>query len=310
VLEWCHLSNRLGRSTLKRSNRLILLIGVFLAIVAFIGIVLLLSQPTTPGNGGTTEVTDVTVVIATVNIPIGTIVIADMVRDQKVPLAEAHALRVQASTLAIGQTARKDIFAGQQILTTDFISSGTTADISVPPGKRAIALQVDQITGVGTLIKPGDYVDVVIGLTSSSFPVVTVNPDDQSITVVAGLNGTSVKLLLQNLQVIATLLPPAPAPAQGAPAADPGTALTGQQELVIVAATAEQIEVLKFIQMDANVSLVLRSTADYQERDPVTDEVILPVDEITTGVILKTLIDTYGVITPQLIEFIVPTPAP
>jgi hypothetical protein len=38
--------------------------------------------------------------------------------------------------------------------------------------------------------------------------------------------------------------------------------------------------------------------------------VILPVDEITTGVILKTLIDTYGVITPQLIEFIVPTPAP
>jgi pilus assembly protein CpaB len=289
---------------------LILLIGVFLAIVAFIGIVLLLSQPTTPGNGGTTDPTEVNVVIATENIPIGTIVTAEMVRDEMVPLAEAHALRVQAASLAIGNTARKDIFAGQQILTTDFTSSGRQAELSVPPGKRAFGIQVDQISGVGTLIKPGDYVDVVIGLTSSSFPVVTVNPNDQSITVVAGLNGTSVKLLLQNLQVIGTLLPPAPAPAQGAPAATPGTALTGQQELVILAATAEQIEVLKFIQMDANVSLVLRSIKDYQERDPVTGEVIIPVDEITTGVILKTLIDKYGVITPQLIEFIVPTPAP
>ena len=295
---------------MKRSNRLILLIGVFLAIVAFIGIVLLLSRPAQDGTGGGPEVVDANIVIATVDIPIGTIVTADMVRDEKVSPTVASAVRVQAASLAIGQTARRTILSGQQILTTDFTSSGAVADISVPPGKRAFGLQVDQITGVGTLIKPGDYVDVVIGLTSSSFPVVTVNPDDQSITVVAGLNGTSVKLLLQNLQVIATLLPPVPAPAQGAPAADPGTALTGQQELVIVAATAEQVEVLKFIQMDANVSLVLRSTADYQERDPVTDEVILPVDEITTGVILKTLIDTYGVITPQLIEFIVPTPVP
>jgi len=308
VLEWCHLSNRLGRSTLKRSNRLILLIGVFLAIVAFIGIVLLLSTPTTPGNGGGTgEVVDVNVVIATVDIPIGTIVTADMVRDEKVSPTVASAIRVQAASLAIGQTARRNILFGQQILTTDFTSSGTTADISVPPGKRAFGLQVDQVTGVGTLIKPGDYVDVVIGL---KFQVVTINPDDQSITVVEAVDGQSVKLILQNLQVIATLLPPAPAPAQGAAAATPGTALTGQQELVIVAATAEQIEVLKFIQLDANVSLVLRSTADYQERDPVTNEVILPVDEITTGIVLRSLIDNYGVLTPQIVEAILPTPAP
>ena len=295
---------------MKRSNRLILLIGVFLAIVAFIGIVLLLSQPQPDGNGPGTPVTKATVVVADVNIPIGTIVTDDMISQREVNTVDAPVTRIALEGIAIGSVARKDIFANEILLQEDFTGRRTADDISVPPGKRAFALQVDQITGVGTLIKPGDYVDVVIGLTSSSFPVVTVNPDDQSITVVAGLNGTSVKLLLQNLQVIATLLPPAPAPAQGAPPADPGTALTGQQELVIVAATAEQVEILKFIQMDANVSLVLRSTADYQERDPVTDEVILPVDEITTGVILKTLIDTYGVITPQLIEFIVPTPAP
>jgi pilus assembly protein CpaB len=293
---------------LKRSNRLILLIGVFLAIVAFIGIVLLLSQPQPDGNGGGTgEVVDVNVVIATVDIPVGTIVTADMVRDELVSPTVASALREQAANLVIGKTARRNILFGQQILTTDFTGQRAPDEISVPPGKRAIALEVNQVTGVGTLIKPGDYVDVVVGL---NFQVVTVNPDDQSITVVEAVDGQSVKLILQNLQVIATLLPPAPAPAQGAPAASPGTALTGQQELVIVAATAEQIEVLKFIQLEANISLVLRSTADYQERDPVTNEVILPVDEITTGIVLRSLIDNYGVLTPQIVEAILPTPAP
>ena len=38
MLQWCHLSpGSPGRRTLKRSNRLILLIGLFLAVVAFVG---------------------------------------------------------------------------------------------------------------------------------------------------------------------------------------------------------------------------------------------------------------------------------
>ena len=296
---------------MKRSNRLILLIGVFLAIVAFIGIVLLLSQPGTDnggtGNGGT-PVT-VTIVVAKVDIPLGTIVTAEMINEQKVDATQADATRVQSKTLAIGRVARRNILTGQQLLNSDFSGGGLATDVVVPPGKDAISLQVDQVTGVGTLIQPGDYVDVVIGLSSSSFPVVSVNPTDQSITVVQGLNGTSVKLILQNLQVLNTLLPPPPTTAQGAAAPSSGTALTGQQELVIVAGTANQMEVLKFVQMDANVSLVLRSAFDYQERD-ADGNVVLPVDQITDGVILKSLIDKYGVLTPQLIEAILPTPAP
>ena len=74
-----------------------------------------------------------------------------------------------------------------------------------------MALQVDQVSGVGTVIKTGDYVDMVVGLTADKFPVITVAPGDSAITVVAGLNGTSVKLLLQGLQVMGALLPPPPA---------------------------------------------------------------------------------------------------
>ena len=294
---------------MKRSNRLILLIGVFLAIVAFIGVVLLLS-----GGGGSTPppetVTKTKIVKAVVDIPLGTIVTADMVTEEEVNIADPPAGAVHLTASAIGRTVRTNVLTGQVILESTFTGSPTAVDIQVPPGGRAFPLQVDQITGVGTLIKPGDYVDVVIGLTSSNFPVVTVNPDDQSITVVQGLNGTSVKMLLQSLQVIQTILPPPPTDANGVPQTSTGVVLNGQQEIVIISGTANQIEVLKYIQMDANVSLVLRSAADFQERDPVTNAVIIPVDEITDGVILKSLIDKYGVLRPQLIEAILPTPAP
>ena len=85
-----------------------------------------------------------------------------------------------------------------------------------PPGLRAIAVQVDQVTGVGTVIKTGDYVDMVAGVTGDKFPVITVNPADDSVTVVSGLNSTSVKILLQGMQVLGTLLPPAAQTADGA----------------------------------------------------------------------------------------------
>ena len=296
---------------MKRSNRLILLIGVFLAIVAFIGIVLLLSSP--GGGGGTSqqpEVTKVKIVKAVVDIPLGTIVTAEMLKEEEVNQVDAPTADIHLAGSAIGRVVRVNVLTGQILSQSTFTGDPTAKDIQVPPGGRAFPLQVDQITGVGTLIKPGDYVDVVIGLTSSSFPIVTVNPTDQSITVVQGLNGDSVKLLLQSLQVIQVILPPPPTDANGVPQTSGGVVLNGQQEIVIVSGTANQIEVLKFLQMDANISLVLRSAADFQERDAVTHAVIIPVDEITDGVILKTLIDKYGVIRPQLIEAILPTPTP
>ena len=63
---------------MKRSNRLVLLVGVFLAIVAFVGI-LLISQ----GDGRRTvrplPPTELPTVIATQDIPLGTAIRADQV---------------------------------------------------------------------------------------------------------------------------------------------------------------------------------------------------------------------------------------
>ena len=131
----------------------------------------------------------------------------------------------------------------------------------------------------------------------------------ESCSVVAGLNGTSVKLLLQGMQVLGTLLPPPTAqaaPAEGQPSAQPGTALNGQQEIVALEVDAQMAEVIKFAQVAGNISLILRSADDFI--DPTTGLPLEtpPLPDETTGIILKTLVDRYGVLPPELIETVLP----
>ena len=166
------------------------------------------------------------------------------------------------------------------------------------------------MTGVGTVIKTGDYVDMVVLFPPDQFPVITANTQDNSFTVVAGLNGTSVKLLLQGMQVLGTLLPPTPPPAQaqeGQPQTPSGTSLQeGQHEIVALEVDAQMVEVIKFAQVAGNISLVLRSADDF--RDPTTGLPLEtpPLPDETTGIILKTLVDRYGVLPPELIETVLP----
>ena len=70
---------------MKRSNRLVLLVGVFLAIVAFVGILLLVRQPATPS----TEVkTTGPVVVATTDIPLSTRIAAAWFGSSVAPVGE------------------------------------------------------------------------------------------------------------------------------------------------------------------------------------------------------------------------------
>jgi pilus assembly protein CpaB len=290
---------------LKRSNRLVLLIGVFLAVVAFVGIAIILSGP--GGGTGTPQasiVTSLPTVLAIQDIPLGVVIKAEMLKtDPKNIDTERKVGAFADPSLVVGQVVRRKITSGAQLEAADFIEH--PGQIDVPAGKLAMAIQVDQVSGVGTLIKTGDYVDMVVGLTGDKFPVVTLNPQDKSITVVAGLNSTSVKLLLSGMQVLGTLLPPAPAAAEAAPApsGQPSAALTGGQELVLVSVDAQQAEVIKFAQLDGSITLALRSPADFVDEN---GNPIVNIPAGTTGITLKNLVDAYGVIRPQLVEAILP----
>ena len=296
---------------MKRSNRLVLLIGVFLAVIAFVGIALLLSSSRTPPPE-TVAPKELPTVLAVRDIPLGVVVTADMLDVQSRQIDQRKTTAFTSKELIIGQVARRPIVTGAQLEAADFDTSTTgCGTIDVPPTLRAMSVQVDQVSGVGTIINTGDYVDMLVGFTGDKFPVVTLNPTDQTITAVGNLNGTSVKLLLEGMQVLCRQLPPPPAPAQGQAqqgtttggTSNPQTSLNGQQEIVILGVTPTQSEVIKFAQLDGSISLVLRSRKDFVDEN---NNPVIPPPSGSKGITLKKLTVDFAVPIPELVEAILP----
>ncbi len=299
---------------MKRSNRLILLIGVFLAVVTFVGIVLILGSGGRSGSGTPQTPTELPTVFATTDIPLGTVIRADMLKTEARPVTSRDTTAFQDPSLVIGKVVRTNVVEGKQLTAADFTSSQAPTTIDCPPTLRCMAITTDQHAGVGTLIRTGDYVDLVVAFQMN---IITVDPDTGAPTAAPEVTGDTAKLLLQGAQVVGTLLPPVPPPAEGGPpAGEAGTPLSGQQEIVVVAVTAQQAEVIKFAQVHDQfdniaftgthppISLVLRSPGDF--RDPTTQDPIVPVPDSTTGITLSILVDEYGVLIPEVLEATLP----
>ena len=307
---------------MKRSNRLVLLVGALLAVVAFVGVVLLLN----PNSGGTngaspspTAPTTATVVKATVAIAAGTTVTPEMVTLSTVPIGAITPNSLQDTGLAIGMTVRRQVAAGAQLTADYFVDLGATTDVSqnLPTGLRAVAVQVDQVTGVGTLIHTGDYVDVIIAVKWKTGETAGQGTNVMPGAPIPDKEDRSVKMVIQSVKVVGTLLAPAvlpeATPANGQPAASatpspvsqPTVTLNGQSELVIIAVTADQAEAVRFAQLYGDpIELALRSPKDYIAVDAAGSPIpgaspVIPAFEKTTGVILKELIDKWGVLPPN-----------
>jgi len=282
----------------RRTSRLVLLLGIFLAALTFVVVLFLSNGPNnTPTPQASLPPTQLPVVVAASDIPLGTVVTEDLftTRTIAVPSIETNALGDISQ--AVGKTTRTNITAGQQVHSTDFQSRAVP--LTVPAGKRAFPVQVNELTGVLNLLDVGDTVDLIISLRGDAFPVVQVL-DDGSVTVVSGINPLSVKLplLLQDIQIIGVLDAPAPAPAEGqaAPAASQKPTITGANKLLVLAVTPQQAEVLLFARTTGTLDAILRPPSDAGQ----TTE--------TTGIILKTLVDVYKILPPEIVQVPIPTP--
>ena len=106
---------------MKRSNRLVLLVGVFLAIVAFVGILLLVRTPATQAP---TVATDGPVVVATTDIALSSRIREDQVTTKKVPLTAILPGAFTDPSQVIGQIARQPVGTGGQV-TASTLNGGT-----------------------------------------------------------------------------------------------------------------------------------------------------------------------------------------
>jgi Flp pilus assembly protein CpaB len=282
---------------------MILLIGVLLAVVAFVGIIVVFNTKSPDAGTPARKMSDV--VIATRDIPLGEVVVKDAVGTKQVPDDEVTPDEFTDPGKVIGQVARQNITNGATVLQSMFTGTGAPViGSSLPTGMRAMPVRVDAITGVGSLILPGDRVDVVVTL---DIKMVLFNPGDPGASIPptldqnAALQGNSSKVILQNVEVRAVLGAGGGIATTGAGAVD----LATNQQVVILGLTPQQAEVLEFVGQGAltkggqgaisNITLVLRSPLDKSAPDVKT-----------TGIVLKNLITDYGVLPPALLEASLP----
>lgn len=141
------------------------LLGAILVYVAF---------SRSSGSGGVTGADQVPVVVAKTDIAARTKITASMVQVKLVRTDDASSQAFADTADAVGKITRFPITANEQVISSKVVdlsgnaspSSGSVAgkslSFTVPPGQRAIAVNVTEVAQVGGLLLPGDYVDVLI----------------------------------------------------------------------------------------------------------------------------------------------------
>jgi Flp pilus assembly protein CpaB len=301
----------------KRSNRLVILVGLLLAVLAFVAIIIVL-------NGkGTTEETKrtVSVLVAKQDIAIGDSLTPDLVEVKQVDADAVVATRIPDPSLLTGRPALFAVVQGQQVTEEAAGISTTTSNINIEgqlqPGEKAIAFQVDRVTGLDFLLQPGDHIDIVMAQdvqpvqeTQDSLTARKTDPTLQPrYELVNGLNNVrTVKTILQDrriLYVSATRIRGvATENASPTPAGQAGGQNQAQFEVVVIvfAGTDQDAELIKFAQNNLGEQGAL--TAILRDTDDPDHEVV------TTGITLDRLIKLYGVPLPNVVVLPTQSPAP
>lgn len=291
---------------MKRSNRLVILVGVLLAVLAFVGIVILLNST---GQGpNVAEPTTVQVLVADRDLEIGETVTADDVTVTEVeegnvvgnPIGDESAIPARPLIYPIpaGSQVPQDAFGGAIGL--------TCIECQLEAGEKAIAFEVDRVTGLDFLIQPGDHVDIVLAQTVQVLqPTVdTVNSprNEQRFETIPGLeNARSVKTILQDRRVLFVsarnvAVQPQATPAPGEEAPPPQEQPQVESVIIVIAGSAQDAEVIKFAQNQLGnlgpLTAILRRTLDTAEEVP---------DEDTTGITIDILFEEYGIPVPDLL---------
>jgi pilus assembly protein CpaB len=141
------------------SNRKPLLVALVLGLLAaFLSWSYLQSAGQRPK-----EVELVPVLVAAADIPVRTEIRPDMLAVKQVTMDARHARAFTAFEQVNGKITSLPIAAGEQVLNTKFFARKEDSGLAfrIPPGKRAVSVNVSEVVTTGGLIVPGDFVDVL-----------------------------------------------------------------------------------------------------------------------------------------------------
>lgn len=105
----------------------------------------------------------VQIFVAKENIPANTKIQNNMIEKKEIQINYSLPNVVKDSSLIIGKYSLTDIYKQELILSNQLIDlEQTYFSFQIPQGKRAITVKVNDVAGVAHMIKPGDYVDVLV----------------------------------------------------------------------------------------------------------------------------------------------------
>lgn len=168
-------------------NKKLLALAIFFSLLAAGSVFWYLNSLTNK----TVSLEMVSVVTAAVDIPKNTVVKAEMLIKSELPQEYSPVDGVTEIEDAVGKIAATKIFRNQQLLKGALIENGDKGAglaYTVPMGKRAVTVAVDEVSGLDGQILPGDRVDVAA----------TLNFDGPQSTQI-----TQTSIILQNIHVLA-----------------------------------------------------------------------------------------------------------
>lgn len=194
------------------------------------------------------------VVIAIKRISPGTAVERNMIELKSIPVDFIQPGALNSLESALGKRVAIDISVGEQILQSKFADSmprgpGSTLAMKTPFGKRATTLSIDELSAVGGMVRPGDYVDVL-----GSFPFPQMVGDKVEMQVVS-------VMLFQNILVLAVgnelERELSSNTARGSQSSPRQTSAT-----ITLAFSPQEAELITFAQEQGKLRLILRSPLD------------------------------------------------
>jgi pilus assembly protein CpaB len=202
----------------------------------------------------------VPVIVAAADIPVRTQVQPPMLAVKQVPADARHPKAFTSLEQVNGKVTNLPISTGEQVLSTKFFERKEDSGLAfrVPPGKRALSVNVQEVVTVSGLVLPGDFVDVIV-----LFPGTGAEQDMASVV----LQDVEVLAIAQSLHGPATEpqrsgpLPGQSEPAK--PAAQPNPAA----RTATLAVTPEQAQRLVLAETKGSIRLALRAVEDHGPAD-------------------------------------------
>ncbi len=270
--------------TQERQSRLMIIAAIAFAAIAAVLVFAALRSGDDDGGGGAAATTDV--VVASQNIDANERITADMLEIRAIADDQVLSGAYTDVATVVDLPARYPIQAGQQVTSASIgvsqIEDEKDIALVIPDGRRAFAIDVTEVTSVGGLLLPGNFVDILA--------VFAKDFENEELAAALGLTdiadlGRAITVF-QNIEVLGVAQEAQePVPA----ASDEGTTgsgIDGQRpddverqpsaRSVTLSVTPQQAQVLAlFMALDGTIFLSMRGTGD-DATAPVTPADLRP----------------------------------